>query len=59
MLTREHDVILCQLVILSIMEKKSLAFYHSNNDCGITIDCDVNGARNIFLLLIKMIQNEK
>lgn len=33
--------------------------YHSNNDCGITIDCDVNGANNIFLLLIKMIQNEK
>jgi transposase len=31
----------------------------SNNECGITIDHDVNGARNICMLLTKMIQQEK
>lgn len=33
--------------------------YHCNKDCGITVDCDFNGASNILMLLIKMIQNEK
>jgi hypothetical protein len=28
----------------------------SNNKCGITIDCVINGARNISMLLEKMIQ---
>jgi len=31
----------------------------SNNKCGITIDHDINGARNIFMLLEKMIQKER
>jgi transposase len=31
----------------------------SNNECGITIDHDINGARNIFMLLEKMIQKER
>jgi hypothetical protein len=30
----------------------------SNNECGITIDCDINGTRNIFMLPEKMIQKE-
>jgi transposase len=29
------------------------------NECGITIDCDINGARNVFMLLEKMIQKER
>jgi transposase len=28
----------------------------SNNECGFPIDCDINGARDIFMLLEKMIQ---
>ena len=40
----------------SIMEKK---LHCSNNECGITIDHDINGARNIFMLLEKMIQKER
>jgi hypothetical protein len=31
----------------------------SNNERGITIDCDINGARNIYMLLEKMIQKER
>jgi transposase len=31
----------------------------SNNECGITIDHDINGARNIYMLLEKMIQKER
>ena len=31
----------------------------SNNECGITIDRDINGARNIYMLLTKMIQKAK
>jgi hypothetical protein len=31
----------------------------SNNKCGITIDHDINGAINIFMLLEKMIQKER
>jgi transposase len=31
----------------------------SNNECGITIDCDINGARNILMLLEKMIQKDR
>jgi hypothetical protein len=31
----------------------------SNNKCGITIDHDIKGARNIFMLLEKMIQKER
>jgi S-ribosylhomocysteine lyase LuxS involved in autoinducer biosynthesis len=31
----------------------------SNQKCGIATDHDVNGARNIYMLLRKMIQNEK
>jgi transposase len=31
----------------------------SNNECGITIDCDINGTRNIYMLLEKMIQKER
>ncbi len=31
----------------------------SNNECGITIDRDINGARNIYMLLTKMVQKEK
>jgi transposase len=31
----------------------------SNNECGITIDHDINSARNIFMLLEKMIQKER
>jgi hypothetical protein len=31
----------------------------SNNECRITIDCDINGARNIHMLLEKMIQKER
>jgi hypothetical protein len=31
----------------------------SNNECGITIDRDINGASNIFMLLTKMVQKER
>jgi transposase len=31
----------------------------SNNKCGITIDHDINGARNIFMLLEKMIKKKR
>jgi hypothetical protein len=31
----------------------------SNNKCGITIDHDISGARNIYMLLEKMIQKER
>jgi transposase len=31
----------------------------SNNECGITIDSDINGTRNIYMLLEKMIQKER
>ncbi len=31
----------------------------SNNECGITIDHDINGARNISMLLEKIIQKER
>jgi transposase len=31
----------------------------SNNECGITIDHDINGARNIFMLLKKIIAERK
>jgi len=31
----------------------------SNNECRITIDRDINSARNIFMLLEKMIQKER
>ena len=31
----------------------------SNNECGITIDHDINGAGNIFMLLEKKIQKER
>jgi hypothetical protein len=31
----------------------------SNNECGITIDCDINVTRNIFMSLEKMIQNKR
>jgi transposase len=31
----------------------------SNNECRITIERDINGARNIFMLLEKMIQKER
>ena len=31
----------------------------SNNECGITIDRDINGAANIYMLLTKMIQKER
>jgi len=31
----------------------------SNNECGITIDRDIIGARNIFMLLEKMIQKDR
>jgi hypothetical protein len=27
-----------------------IVFHCSNNKCGITIDCDINGARNIYML---------
>jgi transposase len=42
------------------MEKKSIVFSIAvKNECGITIDHDINGARNIFMLLEKMIQKER
>jgi hypothetical protein len=31
----------------------------SNNKCGITVDCDINGTRNIYMLLEKMIKKER
>ncbi len=31
----------------------------SNNECRITIDCDINGVRYIYMLLTEMIQKEK
>jgi hypothetical protein len=31
----------------------------SNNKCGITIDHDISGARNIYMLLEKMVQKER
>jgi hypothetical protein len=31
----------------------------SNNECGIAIDYDINGTRNIYILLEKMIQKER
>jgi hypothetical protein len=46
----------------TIMEKKSIVFsiaHCSNNECGITIDCDINGVRNIYILLENMIKKER
>jgi transposase len=37
----------------------NIVLHCSNNKCGITIDHDINGARNIFMLLEKMIQKER
>ena len=31
----------------------------SNNECGITIDRDINGASNIYMLVTKMVQKER
>jgi hypothetical protein len=33
--------------------------YCSYYECGITIDCDINGVRNIHMLLEKKIQKER
>jgi hypothetical protein len=35
------------------------ALHCSNSESGITIDHDINGVRNIFKLLVKMIQQER
>ncbi len=41
-------------------EKEINSVLHcSNNECGITIDRDINGASNIFMLLTKMVQKER
>ncbi len=40
-------------------KKKNSVLHCSNNKCRITIDCDINGARNIYMLIEKMVQKER
>ncbi len=43
------------------MDRKEInsVLHCRNNECGITIDCDINGARNLYGLFIMMVQKEK
>ncbi len=50
----------CEMAKVKLNSKEINSVLHcSNNKSGITNDCDVNGARNIYMLLTKMIQKEK
>jgi S-ribosylhomocysteine lyase LuxS involved in autoinducer biosynthesis len=51
----------CEMAKVKFNGKEINSVLHcSNNDCGITIDHDINGARNIFMLLLeKMIHKER
>jgi transposase len=50
----------CEKAKVKFNEKEINSVLHcSNDECGITIDCDINGARNIYMLLEKMIQKER
>jgi hypothetical protein len=46
----------CEMTQVKYHGKEINSVLHcSNNECGITIDCDINGARNIYMFLEKMI----
>jgi hypothetical protein len=50
----------CEMAKVKYNGKEINSVLHcSINQCGITIDCDINGAMIIFMLLKKMIQKER
>jgi transposase len=50
----------CEMSKVKFNGKEINSVLHcSNNECGITIDHDINGARNIFMLFKKIIQKER
>lgn len=50
----------CEMAKVSFSEKEINSVLHcSINKCGNTIDHDMNGERNIYIVLEKMIQKER
>jgi transposase len=50
----------CEIAKVKYNEKEiNSVLHYSNNKCEITIDHDINSARNIYMLLEKIIQKER